>query len=320
MIAATISSPSSSIIIISRAHLHTLRLAADRPPATRTAAATVSSDQQPRPPRPPTMQAERDPFGRPLGGPVLGKAFVSESELEAARREREEAYRRAGKSPPPEDDGDTRPLAERLAEQKRKKDEEYEEQMRLANQVHVLDDDEVEFLHDVQAAARFAEDEIRFQEQRELARFHALRDAAAASADPAGPARAVVDPNVLLNEARAIMPGGKVAEKPEVVLVVPPPPKRAVKADVQRAILAAGIIVPGRKRKATSGSESTDATDADAVPEPDTKKARADELPRSRTASESAPSESQPALVPPRPPAKPKVLLAQYDSDEDDDD
>ncbi|KAJ3351669.1 hypothetical protein GGF32_004129 [Allomyces javanicus] len=267
------------------------------------------------------MQAERDPFGRPLGGPVLGKAFVSESELEAERREREEAYRRAGKSPPPEDDGDTRPLAERLAEQKRKKDEEYEEQMRLANQVHVLDDDEVEFLHDVQAAARFAEDEIRFQEQRELARFHALRDAAAAeSADgAAGPARAVVDPNVLLSEARAIMPGGKKAvEKP--VVVVPPPPRRAAKADVQRAILAAGIIVPGRKRKATAGSESADAATVDAVPEPDTKKARADEPPRLRTASESGPGKSQPASAPPRPPAKPTALLAQYESDEDEED
>ncbi|KAJ3369543.1 hypothetical protein GGF31_005254 [Allomyces arbusculus] len=265
------------------------------------------------------MQAERDPFGRPLGGPVLGKAFVSESELEAARREREEAYRRAGKTPPPEDDGDTRPLAERLAEQKRKKDEEYEEQMRLANQVHVLDDEEVEFLHDVQAAARFAEDEIRFQEQRELARFHALRDAAASSADTAAPARAVVDPNVLLNEARAIMPGGKkavVVEKPEVEVVVPPP-RRAVKTDVQRAILAAGIIVPGRKRKATTGSESADTATTDAVPEPDAKKARADEPPRSqKTASDSAPSESQPVPAPPRPPAKPRVLLAHYDSDE----
>ncbi|KNE70362.1 hypothetical protein AMAG_14502 [Allomyces macrogynus ATCC 38327] len=264
------------------------------------------------------MQAERDPFGRPLDGPVLGKAFVSESELEAARREREDAYRRAGKSPPPEDDGDTRPLAERLAEQKRKKDEEYEEQMRLANQVHVLDDDEVEFLHDVQAAARFAEDEIRFQEQRELARFHALRDA---DTDATGPSsRAVVDPNVLLNEARAIMPGGRVVEK-SVEVVVPPPPRRAAKTDVQRAILAAGIIVPGRKRKATGSESVASASDAaDAVAEPDTKRARTDELPRSRTAGGTAVSGPSAPPVPPKPPAKPKALLAQYDSDEDEED
>jgi hypothetical protein len=63
-----------------------------------------------------------------------------------------------------------------LAEQRRQKEDELEEQLRLANQVHRLDEDEVEFLTDVMDAQRATEEAIQSEEEKALAFFRVERE------------------------------------------------------------------------------------------------------------------------------------------------
>lgn len=109
--------------------------------------------------------------------PVIGfKKFVSEEELEEARKKRQEEWEKVRKPDDPEvvpeEPYDPRSLYEQLQEQKLKKEEEYAEKQRFSNQVKRLDDDEAQFLEFVSqkqeeiTQKREAEDAEVLQEYR----------------------------------------------------------------------------------------------------------------------------------------------------------
>ncbi|EDV21279.1 uncharacterized protein TRIADDRAFT_60144 [Trichoplax adhaerens] len=80
------------------------------------------------------------------------KSFVTETELEDLRRQREEEWKKvkdeSSKSviDRPEELTDRRSLYEQLQEQKTKKQEEWDEQFKFKNMIRGLDDDEADFL------------------------------------------------------------------------------------------------------------------------------------------------------------------------------
>ncbi|KOB73866.1 NEFA-interacting nuclear protein NIP30, partial [Operophtera brumata] len=80
----------------------------------------------------------------------MSSGFISETEIVEARRRRQEEWEkvRTADQPQeaPEDPYDTRPLFQRLEEQRMKKEAEYEEAHKLKNMIRGLDDDEVGFL------------------------------------------------------------------------------------------------------------------------------------------------------------------------------
>ncbi|KAJ1899736.1 hypothetical protein LPJ81_004082, partial [Coemansia sp. IMI 209127] len=102
--------------------------------------------------------------------------FISANAIEEARKEREDAWKRAydnteGEQGAPEQEYDPRTLYEQLQEQKRKKTETYEESRRYANQIRKLDTDEVEFLDTVDDEEGKRYTEVRRAEAEQLAKF-----------------------------------------------------------------------------------------------------------------------------------------------------
>lgn len=71
----------------------------------------------------------------------------------------------------PEEPYDTRPLYQRLEEQRLKKEAEYEEAHKLKNMIRGLDDDEVGFLDLVERSKAKAAQQISIEEQREMQEF-----------------------------------------------------------------------------------------------------------------------------------------------------
>ncbi|KAJ2767849.1 hypothetical protein IWQ56_003168 [Coemansia nantahalensis] len=89
-----------------------------------------------------------------MSGTDPGSRFITEAAIDEARKEREEAWKRAfeaGEAQAPAPDGayDPRTLYERLQEQRAKKAEAYEESRRFASGIRKLDEDETEFLDTV---------------------------------------------------------------------------------------------------------------------------------------------------------------------------
>ncbi|KAM0792034.1 hypothetical protein ACM66B_004742 [Microbotryomycetes sp. NB124-2] len=83
----------------------------------------------------------------------VGSRFVSSKELEEAKAKREAdwkaAYAAMGQEPPPKQDDepyDGRSLYEKLQEQKLKKQEAFDEQLKFKNHFRALDADEIDFL------------------------------------------------------------------------------------------------------------------------------------------------------------------------------
>lgn len=106
--------------------------------------------------------------------------FVTESEVEDAKKKRAEEWqkaREAGREIPeeePETFRDTRPLYEKLKEQKDRKQEEFEEQLKFKNMIYKgLNEEDATFLADV-AQKQAAIDGKRFEDETgELAEFRA---------------------------------------------------------------------------------------------------------------------------------------------------
>lgn len=109
--------------------------------------------------------------------------FISESEVEAAKKKRAEEWeeaRAAGRQLPeeePETVRDNRPLYEKLKEQKDKKQEEFEEQLKFKNMIYKgLNEEDAQFLSNV--AKKQAEmDGKRFEDESgEIAEFRAAAE------------------------------------------------------------------------------------------------------------------------------------------------
>ncbi|XP_039747610.1 PSME3-interacting protein isoform X2 [Pararge aegeria] len=105
----------------------------------------------------------------------MSSGFISESEILEARRRRQEEWDkvRTDDQPKeaPEESYDTRPLFQRLEEQRLKKDAEYEEAHKLKNMIRGLDDDEVGFLDLVERTKAEVAQQISIEEKKEMQEF-----------------------------------------------------------------------------------------------------------------------------------------------------
>ncbi|OQR73171.1 hypothetical protein BIW11_01186 [Tropilaelaps mercedesae] len=102
--------------------------------------------------------------------------FVSEAEVEDAKRKRQEEWDRVRqpddpKTAPEPEPSDMRPLFDRLEEQRLKKEADREESRQLKNLVKGLDSDEVDFLDQVDDLRARHERAQREEERRELEEF-----------------------------------------------------------------------------------------------------------------------------------------------------
>ncbi|KAH8835188.1 N-terminal domain of NEFA-interacting nuclear protein NIP30-domain-containing protein [Flagelloscypha sp. PMI_526] len=127
--------------------------------------------------------------------------FISQGDIDRAKEARDaqwrEAYARLGQEPPPkpQEDNDTRSLAEKLAANKIAKQEEWEERSKLANQFRALEEDEVAFLDSIQEK-KDAEDRQRQQvEGLEVKNFREAVAAHQNASKPAPPVQVVPAPS-----------------------------------------------------------------------------------------------------------------------------
>ena len=102
--------------------------------------------------------------------------FVTESEVEEAKRKRQEEWDRVRKPEDPEiapepEAKDLRPLFDRLEEQRLRKEAEKEESKKLKNLVKGLDSEEVEFLEQVDQIRMKNEQREREEERKEMEAF-----------------------------------------------------------------------------------------------------------------------------------------------------
>uniref|UniRef100_A0A8C5EZB1 FAM192A/Fyv6 N-terminal domain-containing protein n=1 Tax=Gouania willdenowi TaxID=441366 RepID=A0A8C5EZB1_GOUWI len=106
------------------------------------------------------------------GEPDLSRKFVSEAQLDERRKKRQEEWEKVRKpedpEEAPEEEYDPRSLFERLKEQKDKKQEEFEEQLKFRNMVRGLDEDESTFLAEVSRQQSLVEKQRRDEENQEL--------------------------------------------------------------------------------------------------------------------------------------------------------
>ncbi|XP_052748558.1 PSME3-interacting protein [Galleria mellonella] len=105
----------------------------------------------------------------------MSSGFISETEILEARRRRQEEWDKVRTEDQPkeapEEPYDTRPLYQRLEEQRLKKEAEYEEAHKLKNMIRGLDDDEVGFLDLVERTKAKAAQQISIEEQKEMQEF-----------------------------------------------------------------------------------------------------------------------------------------------------
>ncbi|CAG8468329.1 1469_t:CDS:2 [Paraglomus occultum] len=103
----------------------------------------------------------------------LKRKFVSQEEIDEARRKRQEEWKivmeKTGKEAPKEEEEvyDPRTLYERLQEQKMKKEEALQEMTRFSNLIHRLDEDEIEFLATLESQERKNE-KVKLKKEEEL--------------------------------------------------------------------------------------------------------------------------------------------------------
>ncbi|KAM7413926.1 hypothetical protein PAMA_018968 [Pampus argenteus] len=122
-------------------------------------------------------------------GVDLSRKFVTEAELDEKRKKRQEEWEKVRKpedpEEAPEEEYDPRSLFERLQEQKDKKQEQFEEQLKFKNMVRGLDDDETSFLDEVSRQQSLVEKQRRDEEKQELLEYRsALAKQASADSRP----------------------------------------------------------------------------------------------------------------------------------------
>ncbi|CAK1543392.1 unnamed protein product [Leptosia nina] len=105
----------------------------------------------------------------------MSSGFITESEILEARQRRQEEWEKVRTEDQPqeapEEPYDSRPLFQRLEEQRLKKEAEYEEAHKLKNMIRGLDDDEVGFLDLVERTKAEVAQQISIEEQKEMQEF-----------------------------------------------------------------------------------------------------------------------------------------------------
>lgn len=103
------------------------------------------------------------------------KKFVSEDDIEAAKKKRQEEWEKVRRpdqpEEAPEEEYDPRSLFERLEANRLKKQEEFDEAHRLKNMVKGLENDEIEFLEQVSQLKEKQEIEKEIEERVLLAEY-----------------------------------------------------------------------------------------------------------------------------------------------------
>ncbi|RWS07368.1 protein FAM192A-like isoform X2 [Dinothrombium tinctorium] len=115
--------------------------------------------------------------------PSSCKEFVSEAQLEERRKRRQEEWEKIRRDDQPlecpEEEYDPRSLYERLQEQKRKREEEFEESKKLKHLIRGLDNDELSFLELVDKS-KLEEESLRKKEETDA--INELKSAVVVSA------------------------------------------------------------------------------------------------------------------------------------------
>ena len=105
--------------------------------------------------------------------------FVSENVLAEKRKARQEEWEKTRKADDPleapEEKYDPRSLYERLQEVKDKKQSEFDESIKFKNQFRGIDEDEADFLTNVQNRANDIERQKRMEEEKELDRLLSMK-------------------------------------------------------------------------------------------------------------------------------------------------
>jgi len=103
--------------------------------------------------------------------------FETESEIEQRRQKRQEEWEKVRTADQPEDAPeepyDGRSLYERLKEQKDAKDLEFEESRKFKNMIRGLDDDEVDFVSEIENRKLNEERKLREEEYKEIQDYRA---------------------------------------------------------------------------------------------------------------------------------------------------
>ncbi|KAI8324452.1 hypothetical protein GQ54DRAFT_320969 [Martensiomyces pterosporus] len=223
--------------------------------------------------------------------------FISEAAIDEARREREEAWKKAyeageAPTPTPDADHDPRTLYERLQEQRQRKDEAYAESRRFGNQIRKLDQGETEFLESVDDHER---EKVEDQKRKEILELAAFKDEVASKKQRTGAAKS----SAATRERRARNQ-----------------PARSIIGRISGAVV---VKHPGAHGKQDSGGGADRASEAGRLKvDPDAKK--------SRSASPSSPSSPSAAAAPggrrdkqlepsQEPASNPLALLSSYATD-----
>ena len=110
----------------------------------------------------------------------MSSGFVTEAEIEAKKKARQEEWERVRKPNDPEiapeEPIDNRSLFERLEENRIKKQEEWDESHKLKNQIRGIDDDEADFLDTVDAVKMAQEKERISEETKALKEYRESQD------------------------------------------------------------------------------------------------------------------------------------------------
>ncbi|BGP15517.1 hypothetical protein JCM10213_006583 [Rhodosporidiobolus nylandii] len=181
--------------------------------------------------------------------------FVSSAALDEAKKKREEewkaAYERIGQEPPKQVEDnepyDGRSLWEKLQENKNKKQEAFEEQLKFKNQFRALDEDEIDFL-DTMIEENNEEEVAR--KKAELEEMKGFRAAVTKRAAPPAPP-AVSPPLASTSASSAPTPA---APKPAAA------PKKGKKKSLP------GLVVGKKKEKPSAAAPAKSASPAAAAP------------------------------------------------------
>ncbi|BGP07437.1 hypothetical protein JCM10049v2_003269 [Rhodotorula toruloides] len=185
----------------------------------------------------------------------VASRFVSSNALEEAKKRREaewrEAYARIGQEPPKQEEEekyDPRSLFERLQENKTKKQEAFEEQLKFKNHFRALDEDEISFLDSMVEDGNEEEKERKKQIEEELRSFRqAVTKRSTAPTPPAIAASLSPSLSPSLASTTAATSTSTPAA-PTSKPLAPPVPKKTGAAGKKKSL--PGVVVAKKKKAA----------------------------------------------------------------------